>query len=143
MAAIITPQSPHIERPFGWKTWRVKLGTLTGTSDETVVTLPAYTIILAGRIVVLQAPVGDGGATCDIEIGATGAGDTALLSGGADFLGTLGNTESVTSDANLTTINALAAAGGANVVNATTVWTGTATTTAIFEVSLLCGRNVI
>lgn len=142
MADIVTPTSPHIDRPYGWKTWRVTPEALTGVTDITVATLPAGTTILAGRIVVIRADVGATASAVDIEVGATGVGDTTLMTGGADFLGTLGNTESVTSDANLTTVNAVSLGGAPLVVNAEVTYTDTATTAPIFEVHLLCGRNV-
>ena len=41
MADIITPESPHIERPYGYKTWRVQPEALTGSPDVMIVTLPA------------------------------------------------------------------------------------------------------
>lgn len=141
MADIVFPTSPHIDRPFGWKTWRVTPGTLTGTTDVTVATLPADTVILDAKMAVVVAEAGATTSTVDIEIGATGVGDTTLLTGGADWSGTLGNVESAASDANLATINAVSLGGSDLVVNAEIAYSGTATTAPTFEVSILCGRT--
>ena len=143
MADIVTPQTPHIERPFGWKTWRVTPEALTGVTDVTVATLPADTVVLGGRIVCISGDVGATASTVDVEIGTTGAGDTELMSGGADFLGTAGATESAFTDANLSVINANSLGGSDLVVNAEVTYSGTATSAPVFEVSLLCGRNEI
>lgn len=143
MADFVTPTSPHIERPFGWKTWRVTPGTLTGVTDVTVATLPAGTVILGGAIAVVVAEAGATTSTVDIEIGATGAGDTTLIAGGSDFGGDLGSIVTTTTDANLETVNAVSLGGSDLVVNAEVTYSGTATTAPTFEVHLLCGRNLI
>lgn len=143
MADLIVPQTPHIERPFCWRTWRVTPETLTGVTDVTVATLPAGTVILGGRIAVITGDVGATASAVDLEIGATGAGDTTLMTGGADFLGTTGNTESAAADADLSTVNAVSLGGSDLVVNAEVTYSGTATSAPVFEVSLLVGRNVL
>jgi len=142
MAIIVTPATPHIERPFGWKTYEVEDQNLTGSGvDDTIVTLPAGTVILDAALVTTRASAGDGGAQVTIEVGATGAGDTALLTGGADNLGTIGTTENTVTEGNLTTINAVSLGGSDLVVNATITYTGTATTAPKYQLHLLCGRN--
>lgn len=140
MADTIYPENVHIERPFGWKTWRVTPETLTGTTDVTVATLPAGTTILDAKLVSIVA--GNATATAvDIEIGATGAGDTTLVGGlnGQDA----GAVENTVTEANLSTVNGVSLGGSPLVVNAEIAYTGTATTAPQFEVHLLCGRNVL
>lgn len=145
MADIITPATPHIDRPFGWKTWYVTPGTLTGTTDVSIVTLPAGTIIFDAKMVVAAADVAATTSAADLEIGATGAGDTEVLDGGADFGGTIGAAESGAShpalDTALSTVNAVSLGGAALVVNLEVTYGGTATTAPTYAVSLLCGRN--
>lgn len=142
MAIIVTPATPHIERPFGWKTYEVEDQNLTGTgADDTIVTLPAGTVILNAALVTTRAEAGATSSTVNIEVGATGAGDTALITGGADNLGTIGTTENTVTEANLTTINAVSLGGSDLVVNATITYVGTATTAPKYQLHLLCGRN--
>lgn len=141
MADLIVPTSPHVDRPYGWKTFHVTPGTLTGTTDVTVVTLPAGTVILDAKMVVIAGDVGATTTSGDLEIGATGAGDTEVLDGGADFGGVTGAVESVASDAALSTVNAVSLGGSALVVNLEVAYGGTATTAPTYEVSILCGRN--
>jgi len=141
MADLIVPASPDIARPFGWHTFYVTPGTLTGTTDVTVVTLPAGTIIFDAKMVVAAADVAATTSAADLEIGATGAGDTEVLDGGADFGGAIGAVESAASDAALTTVNAVSLGGSALVVNLEVTYAGTATTAPTYAVSLLCGRN--
>lgn len=137
---IIIGGTPHVERPYSDVPIRFTPGTLTGTYDATITTLPAGSVIIAAKMVVIRAQAGT---TCavDIEIGATGAGDTTLLAGGADWATTLGNTESANTDANLTTINAVSLGGSDLVVNAEITYGATATTAPIIEVILTVGRS--
>jgi hypothetical protein len=133
--------NPHSDRPFAWKSWRFAPGVLTaGTINITVATLPAGTIILDGALLCEVADVGATSTGWTIEVGATGAGDTALLTGGADFSGALGTTENTITEANLTTINAVSLGGSALVVNAKSVIVGTATTRPVVQLHLLLGR---
>ncbi len=141
MADVITPASPHIDRPFGWRTYYVTPGTLTGVTDVTVDTIPAGTVILDAKMAVVAADVGATSSAGDLEIGATGAGDTEVLDGGADFGGTIGAVESAASDAALGTVNAVSLGGAALVVNLEVTYAGTATTAPTYAVSILCGRN--
>lgn len=143
MADTVYPENVHIERPFGWKTWRVTPGTLTGTVDVPVATLPDGTTILDAKMVVIQAEAGATSTDVDVEVGATGAGDTALLNGAADFAGTLGAVENTVTEGNLGTINAVSLGGSDLVVNAQFTFVGTATTEPIVEIHILCGRNVL
>jgi hypothetical protein len=140
MADIITPATPHIDRPFGWKTWYVTPGTLTGTTDVTVATLPSGTIILDAKMVVAVADIAATSSAADLEMGAVGT-EQEVLEGGADFGGTLGVTESAASDAALSAVNLVSLGGTAIVVNLEVIYVGAATTAPTYAVSLLCGRN--
>jgi hypothetical protein len=141
---IIIGATPHIDRPFGEKTYYVTPALLTGVVDVTVDTLPAGTIILGAKMVVVAPDVAATSSAADLEIGATGAGDTTLLDGGADFGGAIGKTVGYTTevtDANLTTINAVSLGGSPLVVNLEISYVGTATTAPTYAVTITCGRN--
>ncbi len=140
MADVINPASPHIDRPFQWQTWEVTPGTLTGVTDVTVVTLPAGTLVTGAKLVTTAADVGATTSTADIEIGATGAGDTTVLTGGSDIGGVIGGTNVTYTAANLSTINAVSLGGSALVVNLEVTYAGTATTAPTFAVMLKVGR---
>lgn len=140
MGDVISP-TPSVEMPFAWKTWRVTPSVLTGTTDVTVATLPAGTTINGVSMTVVAAEVGATSTAADLEIGATGAGDTELCDGGADFGGALGAQAQTYTTANLTTINAVSLGGSDLVVNLEVTYVGTATTAPTYLVHLLCGRD--
>ena len=141
MADIIIGASPHIERPFGWKTYYVTPEALSTGADITVDTLPAGTIILDAKMVIETASTAVGTTLVTVEVGANGAGETVLLTLGADSGKVLGNSESAVSDANLTTINAVSLGGSPLVVNLAIVYSGTETIAPTVAVAILCGRN--
>ena len=144
-SAQIVGATPSIDRPFGWKTYYVTPLLLTGDVDCTVDTLPAGTIILDTKLVIETASTSVSTTLVKIEVGATGAGDTALSTLGADSGKVLGNTESApivaSVDTNLTTVNAVSLGGADLVVNLNVTYGGTETTAPTVAVFILCGRN--
>jgi len=142
-AATIVGANPHIDRPFGWKTYYVTPALLTGTIDVTVATLPAYTVILDAKLVTIVAASGVSTTNLDIEVGATGVGDTGLISDAADGGSTIGSVNAITvpTAANLITVNAVSLGGADLVVNAEITYGGTETSAPTYAVMLLCGRN--
>lgn len=132
--------NPHSDRPFIWRGWRFSPGAVTGEVNITIATLPAGTIILDAAAVVVQAEAGATSSVLDVEVGATGIGDTNLLTGPADFGGAIGAVENTVTEANLTTINAVSLGGSPLVVNAEIIFVGTATTRPVYELYLLAGR---
>lgn len=130
-------------RPYGYQVWRFEPGTLTGTVDMTVATLPAGTIILDAALVCVRGDTGATTTTIDVEIGATGAGDTSILTGASDNAGAAGTVENTVTEANLTTINGVSLGGSALVVNAEITFSGTATVAPLMELHLLCGRFAV
>lgn len=141
MASKVTASTPHVDQPFGWKVFKVEpTSTAAATYDDTITTLPKGTIILDAHLYVARAEAGATSSAVDIEIGATGAGDTTLLT--ADT-GTIGVRDSLALDtvAALTTINTVGEAGTSDlVVNAEYAVVGTVTTTPIYYLCILCGR---
>ena len=142
-SAKIVGASPHIDRPFGWKTYYVTPDLLTGVVDVTVDTLPAGTIILDAQLCTIAEASGVGVVNLDVEVGATGVGDTVLISDAADGGTTLGAVSAITVPiaANLLTINAVSLGGSPLVVNAEITYGGTETTAPTYAIMLLCGRN--
>ena len=136
--SFITP-TYESSSPYQWNTIRYTPTTLTGTVDEVIATLPAGTIILDAAIVCHRAQAGGTSCTVDVEVGATGAGDTNLLTGEVAVIATVENT---VTEANLLTINAVSLAGNPLKVNLEQTWVGTGATAPIFEVHLLMGRLV-
>ena len=143
MADVVNPSSPHIDRPFGWKFFYVTPETLTGVTDVTVVTLPANTVIVDMKIITVGAASGVSTTNIDVEVGATGAGDTTVISDAANGGSTLGTTSALTlpTVANLLTINAISLGGTPLVVNAEITYGGTETTAPTYAIGILCGRN--
>ena len=143
-SAKIIGASPHVDRPFGWKTWYITPDLLTGaTVDCTVDTLPAGTIIFDAKLCTVAAASGVSTTNVSFEIGATGVGDTALIADAADGGSTLGSVAAITvpTAANLITINAVSLGGADLVVNMAIVYGGTELTAPTYALSLLCGRN--
>lgn len=138
---IITGASQHVERPWEWHVAYVKPGALTGTIDVTAMTLPAGTIILDVKTVTVVAASGVSTCKVDIEIGATGIGDTTALTGNTDGGSVRGDVESAVTDANLLTINAVSLGGSDLVVNMEVAYGGTETASPTIAVCVLCGRQ--
>jgi len=141
MADIVIGASPHIERPFGWKTYYVTPQALTGVADVTIDTLPAETVVLDAKIVTIVAASGVGVVNCDLEF--TALGGTALLSDAADGGSIIGSVSAINAPtaANLITVNAASLGGTAQVVNLEITYGGTETIPPTYGVSILCGRN--
>ena len=95
------------------------------------------------RVCCIRGDTGATATTVNIEVGATGAGDTAIITGPADLLGSAGGVEFSVTEGNLSTVNGVSLGGSDLVVNAAITYTGSATVAPIFELHLLCGRNVI
>lgn len=131
------------EAPYRWGTIRWQPTTLTGTVDEVIATLPAGTIILDAVMVCIRGDTGATTTTIDLEIGATGAGDTSILTGPSDNAGTAGTVENTVTEANLTTINGVSLGGSALKVNVECTFSGSATVAPIMEFHLLYGRLVM
>lgn len=142
-SAVIVGANPHIERPFGWKTFYVTPAVLTGTTDVTVTTFPAGTVIVDAKIITVGAASGVSTTNLDVEVGATGVGDTTLISDAADGGSVLGTVSALTvpTVANLLTVNAVSLGGSDLVVNAEITYGGTETTAPTYMISFLCGRN--
>jgi hypothetical protein len=146
-SAKIVGASPHIDRPIGWKTYYVTPTLLTGAEvDCTVDTLPAGTFIIDARVVTIVAASGVSTVNIGVEIGATGAGDTALVADVANGGSTVGsiNTIITPTAANLITINTVSlhlTNPQDLVVNAAIVYGGTETIAPTYAIMLLCGRN--
>jgi hypothetical protein len=142
-SAKIVGANPHIERPYGWKTFYVTPDLLTGIVDVTVTTLPAYTVIMGMRVMTYAQASGVSTVNIDIEVGATGVGDTVLLADSADAGSTIGTLSLVTapSIANLLTVNVVSLGGSDLVVNAEITYGGTETTAPTYLIAILCGRN--
>ena len=137
----ITP-TPDSSSPYKWRTIRWQPTTLTGTVDEVIATLPANTVILDAAMVCIRGDTGATTTTIDLEIGATGAGDTSIVTGPSDNAGTAGIVENTVTEANLATINAVSLGGSALKVNVECTFSGTATIAPIMEFHLLYGRLV-
>lgn len=136
---------PTVEE-FKWLPIRWQPTTLTGTVDEVIATLPAGTLLLGAFMVCVRGDTGATSTTVDIEIGPTGAGDVATLTGASDNGGTAGlTTDFATIAAKKTAldgINAISLGGSALKVNVECTFVGTATVAPIMEVYLLAGRLV-
>ena len=148
MADIVIGASPHIDRPFGWKTYYVTPEGLSGVVDVLVDIFPPGTVFLDAKAAVVKLSSEVGTLAVDIEMGAVGStppgSDTTVLAGGADWGGTLGNVESAASDGNLTLVNTLSltgAAGTSVALNMEITYGGTETAPPTIAVSVLCGRN--
>jgi hypothetical protein len=142
-SATIIGASPHVDRPFGWKTWYITPVLLTGTVDCTVDTLPAGTIIYDAKLCTVVAASGSSTTNLGVEIGATGVADTVLVADAADGGSTIGSVNAITvpTAVNLITINAVSLGGADLVVNAAITYGGTETIAPTYAISLLCGRN--
>ena len=148
MADIIIGATPHVERPFGWKTYYVTPQLLTGVVDVLVDTFPPGTVFLDAKAAVVKLSSEIGTLAVDIEMGAVGASPpgstTTVLTGGVDWGGTLGNVESAASDANLTIVNTLSLTGATGTevaLNMEITYGGTETAPPTIAVAILCGRN--
>ena len=142
-SATIVGANPHVDRPFGWKTWYITPVLLTGTVDCTVDTLPAGTVIYDAKLCTVGAASGVSTTNLDVEIGSTGVGDTTLISDAADGGSTIGSVNAITvpTAVNLIAVNAVSLGGADLVVNAEITYGGTETTAPTYAISLLCGRN--
>jgi hypothetical protein len=142
-SARITGANPHIERPFGWKTYYVTPDLLTSVVDVTVDILPAGTVILDANLCTVAIASEVGTVNLEVEVGAAGVDDTVLIADEADGGSKLGSVAAITvpTAANLKTINAVSLGGLPLVVNAQITYSGTETVAPTYAISLLCGRN--
>lgn len=135
-------QTPSVQRPFEDVVIRWQPTTLTGTFDEIILTLPAYTVFLDVFLVCIRGDTGATTTTIDLELNA--AGGTAILTGASDNAGTAGLTTWFASEAARKTavdaINASSLGGTAVGINAEVTVSGTYTVAPIMELHVFCGR---
>lgn len=139
---LVWPAASHIERPFGWKTWRVRPAEFSGTIATTVDRLQPGVQVLGVAMNVIEA-------------GAGGSCALLLALGGNSIITTfdstvLGNTETVLGGATITASNQDlldgTAAGNDPVglpISIIGSITGTFTTRPTLEVHVLCGQTLL